>query len=366
MWTPPFRYSASSIQHSRAELSAPPGPDARRRSLRYTPAMDLVVPADTPAMRVDRFLARCLPAASRRAVRMLAEALRINGRRVRRSAIVRPGDVITVPDALATAPAAEANSALRVEVLYEDADLVAVDKPAGISSVAVRGGSADTVASFLAARFPETRGVGGSPLEAGLVHRLDRETSGVLLAARTPAAYAGLRRQFTRRRVRKEYLALVAGDVARPATIRTPIAHDRRHPARMRVAPDPQSQEQLRARPAETAYRPEIRYGAATLLRVIIHTGVRHQIRVHLASIGHPIVGDRVYGAPALVATPSRQLRLESSARHALHACRIEFRHPASGAALVVESPLPADFEELLRRYTGRTEDLPPRRRKKP
>jgi len=285
----------------------------------------------TRPTRLDRFVAANFPAASRRRIRAASAALLLNGRRAPRSAIVHPGDRVAIPDDLTRPPDITPLPELELPVLYADASLVAVDKPAGISSVAAREGERQSAAAFLVARFPETRAAGSSPLEGGLVHRLDRDTSGLLLAARTPESYGELRRQFRAGEVLKEYLALVRGDLQRAGEVDVPIAHDSRHPSRMRLCPDPASQRQLRARLARTLYRPELRYGSCTLVRALARTGVRHQIRIHLASIGHPVIGDRIYGPRDVRPNPAL----------ALHATRICFFHPATGKPLRLESPLP-------------------------
>ena len=301
-------------------------------------SVDLVVPPTCPSMRLDQFVASQLPGASRRRLRDVD--LRVNGRPAKNATLVRPGDVVSVPESLVAAPELCPNPDLAVAILHQDDALVAVDKPAGMQSVALRAEETDTLANFLVAAFPEVRGF-GDPLEGGLAHRLDAETSGILLAARTSPAHAELRRQFAAHEVRKEYLALVTGDVSTPGHVDAPIAHDRRRPARMRPCEDAPTAERLRARPALTNYVPVLRYGRETLLRVRMRTGVRHQVRVHLATIGHPIVGDALYGGAE---------RHRWITRQALHASRVELRHPSTGETLALDCALPADFEAALRR----------------
>lgn len=299
-------------------------------------AIDLVVPADCPAMRLDQFVVREVPGTSRRHLRDVA--LRLNGRLARHSAQVHPGDIVSVPEELLATPELAANAALSLPILYGDSDLLAVDKPAGVASVALRADDTQTVASFLVGAYPETRAAGG-PLEGGLVHRLDHETSGVLLAARSAEAYGALRQQFSSHAVEKTYLALVLGDVPEEGEVELPIAHDPRRAERMVACRDAATAEKLGARPARTHYRPIVRYQRATLLRVAMRSGVRHQVRVHLAAIEHPIAGDRLYGAAATMI-----------ARQALHASRIRLRHPRSGEALEIESPIPPEFEAAMKR----------------
>ena len=311
---------------------------------------DYIVPAGSPPQRLDVFLVHASSRGSRDRVRELiaADAVRVNGRRRPKGTLLQPGDVVRVrePDAVGQLAA---NAALQVSVLHEDADTIVVEKPAGMPSHALRADETDTLANFLLARYPELRAVGRDSREPGLVHRLDTNTSGALLVARTDAAYAALREQFTRRAVVKEYVAIVDGDVAEAGEIRTPLAHDRRDPRRMLACRSEDEASARRARPAVTRYRPMERFGSQTLMGIEIPTGVRHQIRVHFAEIGHPIVGDQLYGG-------------SDAARQLLHAQRITFEHPGSGKRLTVESPLPADLVAYLenlrtgsRRHAGRS-----------
>ncbi len=308
----------------------------------------LTVPPGTARVRLDVFLARHVPNCSRRTAQraITAGGVRINGHRLRKGQAVRPGDVIDVPDELFAPAALPPNPRLVVRVLYEDAAVIAIDKPAGMPSHALRADETDTAANFLLARYPELATVGKSDREPGIVHRLDTDTSGVLLAARTAHAYTVLRGQFSTHQVTKEYVALVHGDVAAAGEVRAPLAHDRRNRRKMRVCAAARTPG---ARPAVTRYRPLERFGESTLLAVEIPTGVMHQIRVHLASIGHAIVGDRLYGSRASNAAVPR---------HLLHASRLAFIHPETGRPTEIRCPVPADFTvfvEQLRALTGRT-----------
>jgi 23S rRNA pseudouridine1911/1915/1917 synthase len=303
------------------------------------PIEPLIVPSGD-GVRLDAFLARHLPAGSRRRARaaIAAGAVLVNGRPGRKSQALHPGDVVQADlSVLDREPAPQPD--LPVPILYEDEAVVAVDKPSGMPSVALRAGDRNTVANFLLGRYPEVHRIGDVGFEAGLVHRLDTATSGVLLAARTQAAWQALRSQFRTRRADKLYLAVALGDLAQRGTIATPIAH-RPHRAReMCVCAQPAQARALRARPAVTRYRPLRRGGAATLLAICIPTGVRHQIRVHLASIGHPVVGDGLYGP--------RHSEL-AAGRLLLHAARLGISHPGSGRRLVLRSRLPDDFRKAL------------------
>ena len=295
----------------------------------------VVQPGD--CTRLDQFLARHVSGCSRRLARtaIASGAVRVNARPGRKGQTLQVGDVVDAELAiLDSEPAAQPE--LGLPILYADHVLVAVDKPAGMPAVALRTDDRNTVANFLLGRFPDLRGAGGSVFEAGLAHRLDSPTSGVLVAARTREAWQDLRTQFRTRRVAKLYLAVVIGAVARRGTVTSPIAHQPRRPRAMCVCTDPQRARAWRARPAITRYRPLRRGDSRTLLAVSIPTGARHQIRVHLASIGHPVVGDTLYGNASASTSP----------RLLLHAVRLAFAHPVDGRRIVVRSPVPADIRD--------------------
>ncbi len=288
---------------------------------------------DADGVRLDRFIADHTEAGTRRrtAAIIAAGAVRVNGRAARKGHVLQPGDVVEIdPAALATAPPL-AQADLALPILYEDEALIALAKPSGMPAVALHESDVGTVANFLLAHAPETVSAGRTPLEAGLVHRLDTGTSGVLLAARTAAAWRAVREQFRDRTVEKRYLAWVDGVVARAGTRREPIAHQPRRPHLMRACPDADQARDLRARPAQTRYQPMDRRGGATLLAIEIASGVRHQIRVHLAAAGHPVCGDTLYGG-----SPAPRLML--------HATALALIHPLSGARLSLESSPPRDF----------------------
>jgi 23S rRNA pseudouridine1911/1915/1917 synthase len=289
-------------------------------------------------------------------VRELFEAgrVRVNGRLARKGDSVGEGDTLRIElsDAEA-APRPLPDTELAIDVLFEDPDLVALNKPAGIPTLPLRIGERGTLANFLATRYPDSTTVGGA-FESGLVHRLDTGTSGVILAARTPEAYRQLRGQFWRREVSKSYLALVHGSLKASATIDVPIAHAAHNVRRMEVPSAKEEAARSKARPAITAFRPVRRFGRATLVAVRIHTGVRHQIRVHLATIRHPIVGDDLYAQSASnAASPDR---LETD-RPLLHARRLRFAHPTDGRLVRIVAPLPADLRAVLARLGGSDRD---------
>jgi len=287
----------------------------------------LTLATDAAPLRLDKFLCEQIPGCSRRSAKELIAAglVRIDGRRARKGQEVMPGSQVDVEEAPEESQQLRPNPDLDVRILYEDAVVIAVDKPAGMPTHALRAGETETVANFLLARYPEVAGLGGA-LEPGLVHRLDNDTSGVLLAARTPAGHASLRQQFADHRVEKKYLALVRGDIEQAASIDAPIEHAGAR--RMRTA-EPGS-----GRNAVTHYVPLRRLGSHTLLEVEMRTGVRHQIRVHLAAVGHPVAGDVLYDEEAEA----------TIGRHLLHATSVTFVHPESGEKVTVRSELPEDF----------------------
>lgn len=260
----------------------------------------------------------------------------VNGASQRASYLLRASDVIGVepapPEPLRAAP-----QDIPLTVLYEDDDVVAVDKPAGMVVHAGAGVHSGTLVNALLHRFGSLSRAGGE-LRPGIVHRLDRFTSGVLLVAKTDAAHQRLAAQFAARKIEKTYLALVHGAVKLDrGRIEKPITRDPRQRTRMtaRLA---------RGRSAWTQYRVLRRFKGFTFLEVRIGTGRTHQIRVHLASIGHPVAGDRLYGAPAKISGEP------TLARFFLHAHRIRFEHPSTGQTVTVESPLPAELEAWIAR----------------
>jgi 23S rRNA pseudouridine1911/1915/1917 synthase len=295
-------------------------------------AGELVVGPEAAGERLDVFLA---PAAgSRAAAQRLIDAglVLVDGEpRPKRHTVtagecvlVRPAPEVhepEVPDATFT-------------VAYEDEHLLVVDKPAGVVVHPARGHRAGTLAQALQGRIAG----GDDPRRPGIVHRLDRDTSGLLVVARTEATHAALKDMLRRREVTREYLALVEGrPAARTGTIDAPIGRDRR--VRTRISTDTDE-----PREAITHFETEEVFDGFTLLRVRLETGRTHQIRAHLLAIGHPVAGDPEYGRAGLLDLP----------RQFLHAERLAFRHPSTGAAIDVRSPLPADLSKALARACER------------
>jgi 23S rRNA pseudouridine1911/1915/1917 synthase len=253
----------------------------------------------------------------------------VNGSAGKRSYALKGGEKIEVqPGELPPLKATPEDIAL--EILYEDADVIAVNKAAGMVVHTGAGRHSGTLVNALLHRFGKLSGVGGE-LRPGIVHRLDRFTSGVILIARNDAAHRNLARQFAARQVEKTYVALVHGKMKDDrGSIEAPIARDPVRRIRMtaRLA---------RGRHASTSYRVLERFEKFTLLEVKIGTGRTHQIRVHLASIHHPVVGDTLYGAPA-----------SKLGRYFLHAREISFTSPSSGQRVTVTAPLPGELEDYL------------------
>jgi 23S rRNA pseudouridine1911/1915/1917 synthase len=279
-------------------------------------------------LRLDSFLASRLPSLSRRAIHELIHQRQVlvNGRPRKKGEPVSPGDCITAPAPLPL----QANEHVSVRIVYVDHAIVVVQKPAGLPSVAQRHTDTATVANFLAARFPDTVYASPQPLEAGLVHRLDTATSGLLVAARTQAAYTCLRHQFHTQAVDKKYIALVTGHLHPTGQTTFFLAPTGRRGHRMRIVAAGKGQR------AVSAYTLLESLPQHTLLEAVILTGVRHQLRAHLAAMGHPIVGDPLYEGA------------EPAPRLCLHAHLLAFTHPTTGQPLSFTSPLPQDMLALV------------------
>ena len=294
------------------------------------------VPADARADRLDKGVARLFGVSRGRAMDWISEGrVRVDGKRAPKGTPVGPGARVSVERPPPDQPAPQPELAIRI--VHADQHIVVADKPAGMPSHPLKPGEKGTAANALVGRFPELAAVGPQAREGGLVHRLDTDTSGLLLAARTDAAHQMLRAQFSARTVDKGYLALAAGEIHAGGEIALPLAHDSRDSSRMAAISDPEYAEAHGARPAVTRFMPVERRGGFTLLDVEIPTGVMHQIRAHLAFIGHPLAGDALYGGPPITGLD----------RHFLHAARLAFAHP-DGSRARFESALPADLSAVL------------------
>jgi 23S rRNA pseudouridine1911/1915/1917 synthase len=290
------------------------------------------------AGRIDRFVADATGLSRSHVQKLISDGrLTVDGEPVRANAIVAEGSEVRLdvpePVALDLAPAPE----IPLRIVYEDDDLLIVDKPAGLVVHPSHGHhDGDTLVNALLARAggSEYGGIAGVA-RPGIVHRLDRDTSGLLMVAKHDAAQASLMAQLKARRVGKTYLALVAGSVsAAVGRIEAPVGRDPKHRTRMAVVPD--------GRPSITGYRVRERFAAWTLLELDLVTGRTHQIRVHLDAIGHPVAGDPVYGTGTSRRGPDGLDRLF------LHAWRLELAAPADGRLIRATAPLPDELEAVL------------------
>lgn len=316
------------------------------------------VPAEAAGQRLDAWLTGQLTSVSRERVQLLLsqDKVRLRGAAPRASYRLREGDMVEVLGSPAPPPLKAFAEDIPLKVVYEDDEISVIDKPAGMIVHAGAGaveGEGGTLVNALLHRYRTLSSTGGE-LRPGIVHRLDKQTSGLIVVARSDAAHARLAQMFARREMRKTYLALVHGHLKQDrGTIDAPIARDLLRRTRMTT------RRQTGARSAVSHYtvlrRITSRFGPFTLLAVRIETGRTHQIRVHMASLGHPVVGDTLYGAPArLTVTPSRK-RTDPEAesltlnRNFLHAAELEFAHPRTGERVRLTSPLPEELETLLR-----------------
>ncbi|MBK7237798.1 MAG: 23S rRNA pseudouridine(1911/1915/1917) synthase RluD [Sterolibacteriaceae bacterium] len=307
-----------------------PSPDAAPAS---SAAQELLVPAEHAGLRLDQSVARLLPAHSRNRLQgWLREGrIRVDGAARDPKDKVWGGERLQVHEAEAAVPRPDRAEPIGLSILFEDAHVIVLDKPPGL---VVHPGSGVPSGTLLNALLHHAPCVAGLP-RAGIVHRLDKDTSGLLVVAKTLEAQTDLVRQLQARSVRRQYAALVHGVVERGGSVEAALG---RHPTqRTRMAV-------LGAgRHAVTHYAPLERFARATLVQCDLETGRTHQIRVHMTHLGHPLVGDPTYGR-----RKSGSALLDAFARQALHAMRLGLIHPASGAAMEWQASLPADFAALL------------------
>ena len=296
----------------------------------------LVVPEGAAAARVDRVVADLTGLSRSFVQRLVSEGrLTLDGEPLKANTLVAGGStlVLDVPPPAPSSIVPEPDIAVRVA--YEDDDVLVVDKPAGLVVHPAAGHGSGTLVNALAGRAGSGWGGIAGVERPGIVHRLDRDTSGLIMVAKNNAAQASLMAQLKARRVKKTYFALVQGSVAAGAgRIEAPIGRDPKHRTRMAVVPD--------GRAAVTGYRVRERFGGWTLLELDLVTGRTHQIRVHLAAIGHPVAGDPVYG------TGTSRRGPEGLGRMFLHAWRLEFTGPSDGRLIRVVADLPPELERVL------------------
>jgi 23S rRNA pseudouridine1911/1915/1917 synthase len=315
--------------------------------------IELQIPAELAGERLDAALARLMPDHSRTRIKGWIEAGQVLVGRLP----CKPRDVVEVgsrinvrrpvgsPRSVAVLP-----EHIPLTLLYEDEDVMVVDKPVGLVVHPGAGNHSHTLQNALLGMDPAL----ASLPRAGIIHRLDKDTSGLLVVARTPEAHTSLTRQLMARTVSREYLAVCAGVMTGGGTVDQPIGRHRTDRLRMTVRPD--------GRPAVTHYRVLERFRAHTYLNVKLETGRTHQIRLHLSHLRYPIAGDQVYGgrfAQPKGATQRLLATLRVFKRQALHAAGLEFDHPRTGKRVSVQSPIPPDYAELLAALREDVRSLP-------
>lgn len=342
-----------------------------------TESRSLAVPPEGAGQRLDHFIATQLDGVSRSRVQLLLDQgdVLVNGASAKASLKLRGGEQILIAGEPHPAPLKAKPQDIPLDVVFEDKHLAIINKPAGMMVHAGAGETEDarnsnTLVNALLFRFNALSSTGGE-LRPGIVHRLDKETSGLIVVAKSDAAHAKLGELFSSRQIHKTYIALVHGWVERQkGTITAAVSRDPVRRTRMTTRPAENSRSAVSH--YEVVRRIESRFGKFTLVRVRIETGRTHQIRVHMASIGHPVVGDTIYGASsrltdqaAAQAAPSRSARRNAEperlrlSRNFLHAARLEFTHPMTGKLTVVEAPLPVELVSFLARVDeGRTDSV--------
>jgi len=334
----------------------------------------IAVPVEAAGQRLDHFIATQLEGVSRSRVQLLLDQgdVLVNGAQVKASLKLRGGEQIAITGKPHPAPLKATPEDIPLDVVFEDAHLAVVNKPAGMMVHAGAGQSDDarsrgTLVNALLHRFKALSSTGGD-LRPGIVHRLDKDTSGLIVVAKNDAAHAALGELFSNRQISKTYIALVHGAIERQkGTITAAVSRDPMRRTRMTA----RSADNARSAVShyEVIRRLDSRFGKFTLIKVRIETGRTHQIRVHMASIGHPVVGDTLYGAAgqltdlvASQAAPSKAARRNSGperlrlGRNFLHAAQLAFVHPITDKPLQLEAPLPSELESFLARME---ENLP-------
>jgi len=313
----------------------------------------LVVDEDAEERRIDRFLAERLAEVSRSRIQQLIRAgeVLLDERPCRPSTSVKGNQIISWPADAGLVTIELLPEAIPILALFEDEDLLVLHKPPGLVVHPAPGHPRGTLVNALLHRWPGWRAPGGAD-RPGIVHRLDKDTSGLMAVARSLRGYQSLREQVSAHRMERAYIALVWGGPARDeGIVDAPIGRDPRHRQRMAVVAP-------RGRPAQTEWSVLSRFDRLTLLRLVLRTGRTHQVRVHLASLGHPVFGDPVYGGIRGIERLAPRERpyyhrlLREQGRLALHAFRLGLRHPADQEWLLFEAPVPEDMERVLLQLT--------------
>jgi 23S rRNA pseudouridine1911/1915/1917 synthase len=328
----------------------------------------LSVPDEANGQRLDLFLAQQLHQVSRSRVQLLLEqgSVLIGGKPAKASRKVRGGESISILGDPQPPPLRATAEAIPLEIVYEDGDFAVVNKPAGMMVHAGSGATGDarnrgTLVNALLHHMRELSSAGG-PLRPGIVHRLDKQTSGLIVVAKNDIAHARLAAMFSRRQVRKLYLTLVQGELAQDrGTVNTSISRDAIRRTRMTTRREGGRTAVSHWQVLRRIHGP---YGSFTLASVRIETGRTHQIRVHMASLGHPVVGDALYGARSTIvpltesarrARPGGLPRLALQ-RNFLHAAELEFAHPVTGERMTLVSHLPSDLKDFMAQLAPATE----------
>jgi len=326
----------------------------------------IAVPAEAHGQRLDAFLAAQLEGVSRSRVQLLLDqgGVLVNGIRVKASLKLRGGEQVTITGDPHPVPLKAVPEAIPLDIVYEDDDLAVVNKPAGMMVHAGSGQTEDarsrgTLVNALLHRFQSLSSTGGD-LRPGIVHRLDKSTSGLIIVAKNDRAHAALGAMFSGRHVKKTYIALVHGSVERQkGTISAAVSRDPIRRTRMTTRPSENARTAISH--YEVVRRLTTRFGKFTLLNVRIETGRTHQIRVHMASIGHPVVGDTLYSGAAQLTEQTAAGSNQSAGkkpdaerlrlgRNFLHSAKLEFAQPITGKLLQLEAPLPEELTAFLSR----------------
>jgi 23S rRNA pseudouridine1911/1915/1917 synthase len=303
------------------------------------------VPPEAARLRLDRYLSERSPGSSRSQIQgwIRNGSILVNNSRIKTGYLVHTGDAISIQVPFVQPEQQPQPENIPLTIIYEDSDLAVIDKPAGLVCHTGAGVRSGTLVNALLYHLGPLQT--DDVMRPGIVHRLDKLTSGLLAVAKNPQAHRELARQFKNRQVKKEYLALVYGHPSPSAgTIALPLGRDIRDRKKISVR-------SRRKREAVTHYREEHACGPFSLLRVRIETGRTHQIRVHLASTGHPVVGDVLYGGNRALNLADEHLRaaVRDLGRHFLHAHSLEFTHPRTGEKLSFQAPLPAELSRFLK-----------------
>lgn len=296
------------------------------------------VPEEQAGQRLDHYLVGMLDGLSRTTIQRIIAGgqVLVNGRSMKAGYLLRVGDTIDIiQSARETQPAYVLPHYVPLDIIYEDEDILVVNKPAGMVVHPAPGHTGDTLVNALLARYPEL-GRGADDQRPGIVHRLDKDTSGLIIVAKNARAHAALVEQMKQHAIIKRYQALVEGVVPHDSgSIDAPIGRDPRYRQQMAITT-------TASREARTHFRVLQRFNRHTLLLVQLETGRTHQIRVHLQAIGHPVVGDPVYGPRSKADIPLH--------RQFLHASQLVFRHPLTGKTMELEAPLPDDLEHIIQK----------------